>query len=110
MASETDSVIMMQFSYNTSNNGGWPLIDIWDEYDIIDNGKGNYKGVRKVPRKIQFKVLRNLQSIEKSGLSKFMTLKKRKFYPSSLSMDTYYNIIKAIDKAKEAKTNQSLIK
>ncbi|CAG8672883.1 16350_t:CDS:2, partial [Dentiscutata erythropus] len=123
MASETDSVVTTQSSHNvsnnasnnassnTSNNGGRPLTDIWDEgraHDMETHLAIKCKG--KVPREIRIKVLRDLQSVDESGSSKSTALKKRKSYPSSLSMDTYYNTIEAIDKAKEARANQSLVR
>ncbi|CAG8839447.1 26290_t:CDS:2 [Gigaspora margarita] len=130
LISKTDSVVTTQLSHNALNSGGRLLADIWDEYNIINNGRGNHKGGKgrahdmkthfalkckeKVPREIRIKILRDLQSIDESapsGSSKSTILKKQKLdYPSSLSLDAYYNTIEAIDKAKEARANQSLIR
>ncbi|CAG8695866.1 23794_t:CDS:1 [Cetraspora pellucida] len=133
--SETDSVATTQ----SSNKGERPLASIWNEYNMINNRLEKLKGAsckycsalwargraqemkahlvmkckRKVPRKIHIKVLRDIQSADKptpSGSSKSTTLKKRKQDYNPLSLDSYYNVIKAINKVKEARANKSLIR
>ncbi|CAG8440876.1 12490_t:CDS:2 [Dentiscutata heterogama] len=63
---------------------------------------------RKIPREIQFKVLQELQS--EHVLSELATSKKRKSVYSQLPVDAYYDAKEAIDKAKETRANQSLVK
>ncbi|CAG8664331.1 9144_t:CDS:2 [Dentiscutata erythropus] len=131
LASETGSSSVQTES---SNNSRQPLTDIWEEYDKIDNGARKYKGAScrycdqkwargraydmkshlaikckgKIPREIWFKVLQELQS--EHVLSELTTSKKRKSVYFQLPVDAYYDTKEAIDKAKETRANQSLVK
>ncbi|KAF0481605.1 zinc finger bed domain-containing protein 1-like [Gigaspora margarita] len=96
LVSETGSSIQTE----SSSNSGRPPADIWEEFNSINNGAGKHKGAScKVPKEIRMKVLRDIQSESISPES--TASKKRKLEYSQLSVDAYFDVKEAINKAKE---------
>ncbi|CAG8782998.1 46228_t:CDS:2, partial [Gigaspora margarita] len=83
----------------SSSNSGRPSANIWEEFNSINNGTGKHKGAS---------LLRDIQS--KPISPKLIASKKRKLEYSQLSINAYFDAKEAIDKAKEKRANQSLIK
>ncbi|CAG8610956.1 10440_t:CDS:2 [Scutellospora calospora] len=128
LINESESSIQTELSNNTRR----PLSNIWDKFNVINNRLGKHKGTscrycphtwvqrraqeikshlamkcrRRVSREVRIRVLRDLQS----KFSKSTTPKKKKSDYSQLFLNAYYDTKEAIDKAKETRANQTLIK
>ncbi|CAG8694232.1 23362_t:CDS:2 [Dentiscutata erythropus] len=104
LVSETASSIQIE----SSNNSGRPPADVWEEFNTINNGAGKHKGAscrycnQKWSRGRAHEMKSHLALKCKGNVPREIRLK--------LFVDAYYDVKEAINKAKEKRANQSLIK